>query len=141
MGAALIHFVVVGEHAHEWWAMAAFFVASGVLQLVWALLIIVRGSKRLYLAGAVGNVLIVALWAHSRMIGLPIGPEAGETEAITFVDVLATVYEAVLVVGAALLLTTRVYGRVKTGRAVASLALAAVVMVPLTALALFQALG
>src|SRR5919198_1880225 len=78
MGAALIHFVVVGEHAHEWWAMAAFFVASGVLQLVWALLILVRGSRRPCLAGAVGNVMIVALWAHSRTFGLPIGPEAGE---------------------------------------------------------------
>lgn len=43
------------------------------------------------------KVITVGIWIWSRTAGLPIGPEAGEPEAIGADDLLATVLEALLV--------------------------------------------
>ncbi|MGH2947045.1 MAG: hypothetical protein ACRDPC_12435 [Solirubrobacteraceae bacterium] len=58
------------------------------------------------------NTLVVITWIISRTVGVPVGPEAGESEPIGFVDVLATSFEAVLVtVASALALRPPAAGR------------------------------
>ena len=68
--------------------------------------VVVAPSRLLYLAGAVGNAAIVALWVVTRTYGVPAGPGAGEREAVEFADTLATVFEVLLVVGALVLART-----------------------------------
>jgi hypothetical protein len=43
----------------------------------------------------VGNAAVVVLWAQTRFVGLPIGPDAGTTEGIGVLDLVATTAEVV----------------------------------------------
>ena len=106
-GAGAIHLAVMGEHAREWWLFGLFFAASGAAQLVWAVVVASRGTRSLLVAGAIGNAAIVALWAASRLVGVPVGPHAGTPEAVGLADVVATAYEALVVIGATWLLLRR----------------------------------
>lgn len=103
-GAAAIHFAVTGEHLREYWLFGAFFAATGGLQALWAILVMIRPSSVVYLAGAIGNLAIVVTWGLSRTVGLPIGPDAGVPESAGVVDVAATACEALIGVGVLALL-------------------------------------
>ena len=103
MGAAAIHFAVMGEHFAEYAAFGVFFSAVAWLQALWAIGVIALPSRRLLVAGVLGNALVVLVWLCSRTIGLPIGPEAGAPEPAAFVDVLSTILEVAIVAGAAML--------------------------------------
>lgn len=99
-GAATIHFVVAPEHWTTYSAYGAFFVAAAAAQLGWSIWILTAPSRLIYMAGALGNALIVGMWIVSRTAGVPIGPDAGEREAAALADVVATTFEAVVVVAA-----------------------------------------
>ena len=95
--AALIHAAVITEHFREYWLFGVFFVVAAVFQLVWA------GAtwsglraEWLLAVGAAGNLAIAAVWALSRTVGLPLGPEAGEPEQVDAHDLLATANELAL---------------------------------------------
>lgn len=105
LGAAAIHAAVIGEHFKQYALFGAFFAIVAALQLAWGVLVVGRPSATVYLAGALGNGLVVVLWVISRSTGLPLGPEPWSAEEITVIDAVATVYEAVAVVGALVLLT------------------------------------
>jgi hypothetical protein len=106
MGAAVIHFVVVPGHWDEYWGQGLFFIIAAIAQLLWAVWVLVAPSRLLYLLGAVGNAAIVLLWVVTRTAGIPVGPGAGEREAVEFADTLATVFEVLLVIGALALART-----------------------------------
>ncbi|MGQ0669308.1 MAG: hypothetical protein ACT4PO_06510, partial [Actinomycetota bacterium] len=80
-GAAAIHLAVVEDHFEEYVLFGVFFVAVGAMQALWAVLILAKPSKWVYITGLVGNAGIVVLWVVSRTTGLPIGPEPGSPEA------------------------------------------------------------
>lgn len=112
LAAALIHASVIASHFQEYWLFGLFFAASAVLQLVWAGLVWSGHDERwLLVAGAVGNFAVAVLWLYTRTVGLPIGPEAGETEVAGVHDVLATATE----LGIAALIAVRFAGRAPTG--------------------------
>ena len=48
VAAALIHFAVIEQHFTEYWLYGAFFVAVGVFELTWALLVLAAPSRLLY---------------------------------------------------------------------------------------------
>jgi hypothetical protein len=102
LGAAAIHFAVVPEHLEEWWAFGVFFVALGALEALWAAAIVARPSRLVTGIGIGANVATVLLWAVSRTVGLPIGPEPWMPEGIGILDVAATALELMLVAGLAL---------------------------------------
>jgi hypothetical protein len=82
----------------------AFFVLVAAAQLVWGAGALARAPRWWLALGALGNLLVVATWMASRTVGLPVGEYAGSTLPVGFPDGLATVLEAVTVVGAAALL-------------------------------------
>lgn len=139
IGAAVIHFAVIAQHFDEWWLTGLFFLSIAPFQLACGLLVLIRPSARVYVVGALANALIVVTWIVSRTSGVPIGPQAGEAEAIGFPDALATAFEIVLVaILVALLLGGRVFPQPKSShpaRTVAGWGSAAVVA-SLTAIAL-----
>ena len=107
-GAAVIHAVVCPEHFREFVAFGVFFlVVAAALQGVWAVAVVLRPTRRLLMVGAAGNAVVVLVWAVSRTAGLPIGPEVWHPEAISALDVVATLLEAGLVLGASILLARR----------------------------------
>jgi hypothetical protein len=96
--AALIHLAVVGPHLTESSLYAAFFVCAGLAQIVAALVLTVRRDRRLLIALAIGNAVIIAVWSVSRTTGLPIGPTPGAPESVSLPDVVASIAEGVVVV-------------------------------------------
>jgi signal transduction histidine kinase len=104
VGAAVVHADVIDSHFRASILYGWFFALSAVAQLVWGLLVVRRLDRALLVSGAVGNAMIVALWAVTRTSGLPIGPTPGRAEAVGAFDVLATLLELALVIGAVTLL-------------------------------------
>lgn len=103
-GAAAIHVAVVGEHLDEYWLFGMFFAGVAALQALWGLLVLARAPRPVHLAGALGNAAVVAIWALSRTAGLPVGPEPGVPEPAGLLDVAATAYEVLIVLGVLALL-------------------------------------
>jgi len=97
IGAAVIHFAVIAQHFDEWWLTGLFFASISFFQLAWGVLVLIRPSALVYVTGALANALIVVTWIVSRTSGVPVGPGAGEAEAVGFPDALATAFEVVLV--------------------------------------------
>lgn len=98
LGAAAIHFGVLGSHNEESWGYGVFFAVVASLQAIWALLAVRSPARWLYWAGAAGNAAVIAVWAITRTAGIPAGPSTGEVEHAEFIDVLATGFQALIVV-------------------------------------------
>jgi hypothetical protein len=142
VAAALIHFAVIEQHFTEYWLYGAFFVAVGLFELAWALLVMTAPSRLLYAASAAVNAATVAAYVVTRTVGLLVGPAAHETEAMGFGDLTSTAFEVALVVGS-LLLLSRSWGRARLRAATseALLGVAAIAVVAPTVLALFSTVG
>jgi len=142
VAAALIHFAVIEQHFAEYWLYGAFFVAVGLFELVWAILVMAAPSRLLYSASAAVNALTVAAYVVTRTMGLLVGPAAHETEKIGFGDLTASVFEVVLVVGS-LLLLVRSWGRTRMRPATSEALIGTVTVLAVapTALALFSTVG
>ena len=136
-GAAAIHLAVAKMHFGEYTLFGVFFVGSGLAQLVWPLWLLLRRWRPLLMLGALGNGLIVALWAVDRIWGLPLGPEHWKPDPVGFGDSVTAAFEVLLVAGCVVLLG-RGRGRPPRGSAVVALVLAAVVV---TTLSLLSVLG
>jgi len=94
--AAIIHGVVTPAHFGEWWVFGVLFVIVGTFQALWGARVYVAPRRGLLLAGAVVNVGVAAVWAISRITGLPAGPEPWQPEAVGFIDVMATLDELII---------------------------------------------
>jgi hypothetical protein len=96
--AATVHAALCPEHLDEGLIYGAFFAASAIAQLMWAGIAILRPRRWVLAAGLAGNLAIVALWALTRTLGIPLGSEAGEIEAVGALDVITAVFEVALVI-------------------------------------------
>ena len=106
--AALVHGSVIAVHLAEYWLFGLFFVLVTPLQVAWAGLVVRRPDhRRLLIAGAVGNGVVIGIWAVSRLVGLPFGPGAFTPEAVSFKDLLSTYDEAAVVILCIMLLRGR----------------------------------
>ena len=106
VASAGIHASVSAEHFQEAFIFGAFFLAASTAQSAWAVLVLHRPNRTLLITGAAGNSVIIALWTITRTIGLPIGPEPWHPETIGTRDIISTLCELSLVLGATILLTT-----------------------------------
>jgi hypothetical protein len=109
IGAALVHAAVAPEHFSEWRLFGTFFLVLAAYQALWGVLVIEPVGRRWLDAAVVVNTATVLLWAWTRLVGLPVGPEPGEREAVGVADVLTTLMEIGLVV--ALVCSRRLAGR------------------------------
>jgi len=96
--AAAIHFGFAPTHLSEDWAHGWFFLLTGWLGATFAVLIVVRPRRWLWICGLVLNLGIMSTWAVSRTAGLPFGPTALRKEVAGTPDILTTVLEGVVVV-------------------------------------------
>lgn len=91
--AAVVHAIVVPEHFGESPLYGWFFVLTAVAGFGYAFWLGLRPSRSLLLAGAAANAAIVALWIFTRVVEVPLGPGAGQTEPVGMLDVIASVAE------------------------------------------------
>lgn len=107
IGASAIHFRVMPEHFGEAFIYGLFFLVVASTQLAWALLMIVRPHRVLFAAGVAGNAAVVLLWLVTRTIAIPLGPDAGSTEGVGALDVVASTSELICVVAGVLAFRSR----------------------------------
>jgi hypothetical protein len=96
-GTGLVHVQAALDHFGEYVPYALSFVALAALQLSWGTAAYRRPSRRLWAAGAAGNVAVIVIWALSRTSGLPFGPDARAPETVGLLDLIATIDEVMLV--------------------------------------------
>jgi hypothetical protein len=140
LGAAGIHFAVMGDHFNETWYHGSFFAAIAWLQLAWAVAIVMKPSRKVLIAGIVGSLVIVEVWLVSRTIGIPFGPNSGQSEPVAFADVLSTILEGGIALGSLALLRPSFLDRpVRSARAVPGVAGVGVLVAALATLSLTPA--
>lgn len=71
LAAAGVHAAVGPAHFAEGTLIGLFFAFAALLQLAWVALVVLGTGPRLLLAGVVGNLSLVALWAATRTVGFP----------------------------------------------------------------------
>jgi len=99
LAAAVVHALVCPEHFREAFLYGLFFLVVAVAQLSWSsAILLTRHRQTLLLAGATSNLGVIALWAYTRLVGVPIGPGRGATETVGVSDLLATACELAVVV-------------------------------------------
>jgi hypothetical protein len=111
MGAAGIHFAMMGEHAGVSWTHGTFFAVVAWLQIVLAVGIVWQRSSR-WMAAAVivVNLAVLTVWVLTRTVGIAIGGD-GTPEAWGRTDILCAVLEGFAILGAGALLMPRLSRR------------------------------
>ena len=97
--AALIHVWVAPEHFREAVLYGAFFACLSVAQLSAAWFVAAGRSRTVVAAVALGSAAVICLWLVTRVVAIPLGPDAGATESFGVLDVAASVLELVAVAG------------------------------------------
>ncbi len=98
LGAAAVHFAVIGEHLHEFVLYGILFVLVSWFQAWWAVQYVARPTARLERVAVLVNAGVAAIWVWSRTIGLPVAPPPGGPEVVGTADVITTAFEIGLVV-------------------------------------------
>jgi hypothetical protein len=100
--AAAVHFVVMPDHFEESGLYGGFFLVTATAQLLYSALLVAKPSRAILTAGLVATTAVLGLWLSTRLIAIPLGPAAGEREAFGGLDILASSFEALFIVSAAL---------------------------------------
>jgi hypothetical protein len=73
------------------------FLALAGFQVVWAVAYVLSPERPLAVAAIVVNAGAVLIWAASRTVGLPFGPEPGHVDSVGPFDVAAGAMEITLI--------------------------------------------
>lgn len=93
--AAGMHLAVMPDHFRESWIYGAFFAIAAPVQIALACLVLSRARRAELSAALAFSLAVVVLWAITRFVGVPIGPNHGATEQLGVLDIFATVAELV----------------------------------------------
>ena len=105
LAAAALHALAATEHAGHWPTASRFFIGLQLAQtwLGLALLLNLRTRTAARMALVV-SVATLALWALSRTVGLPIGPDAGVAEPVERLDLAVALLEILTIAAVPVLL-------------------------------------
>jgi len=117
--AGTVHAGLCPSHFREATLFGLFFALAATLQLAWAATVLVRPSRALLMAGAIGNLLTIGVWLISRTVGIPFGPEPWRPEAVGLGDVFTSAVELAVAIGVVRLLARGLVGEAQSPRRVA----------------------
>lgn len=93
----IIHVLWTALHFREWLGAGIFFLALAVIQTLGAFALVAVPGRLVYLGVAAVDLGTVLVWAVSRTIGMPVGPEAGGPTPVGGPDLVATFLELLTV--------------------------------------------
>ncbi len=94
----LIHVGAGVDHFGEFPLYTLVFCLLAAGQIAWAALLLRHPSRRVLLLGCAFQLGIVALWALSRTVGVPIAPQPWAPEEIGVADLVETIGEIASVI-------------------------------------------
>lgn len=95
LGSTAVHVAVVPEHFAAAVTLGWFFVVLSALQVGYVLVLLVLPVRKVVVAGVLGHLAVVVLWAWTRTVGVPFG--LGPVDRVGPVDLLATGFEVACV--------------------------------------------
>ena len=99
LGSAVVHATVVGEHYEEWALAGLFFVGLEVVEVLLCIAVVMAWSRRVAALVVLVSAGTLAIWALSRTLGMPVGPESIRSpEAVGVPDLACVVLEVVAAV-------------------------------------------
>ncbi len=101
--AAVLHLLAMISHSHHP-TLARAFLAVAVLQIIWGVMLIVQPGRLLYVLGAIGMGLSIAVWAFSCTKGVSWFPGLESVEPLEWRDVVTQFFQLLALAGACLLL-------------------------------------
>lgn len=104
LAAGAVHLAMAPIHASESALDAGGFAIVGWTQILLAIGLLIRPQRNLLLATVLLNLGVITAYIMSRTVGLPFGANPGEREAVGAVDLMVTIFQGALVVGAGLIL-------------------------------------
>jgi hypothetical protein len=104
LASGVVHLAMAPIHAPESTTDAILFAAAGWAQILLGVGLVLRPSRPLLMGAILLNLAIIVAYVFSRTTGLPWGGHPGEAEDAQGIDLMITSFEALLVLGAALLL-------------------------------------
>jgi hypothetical protein len=87
-------------HWTDWLPSGVFFASMAVFQLIWGYLAWSHPMRLILAVGVAGNAGAAALWVMSRTAGAPVGPNAGEPEAVEAAGISVLLLQCYVVMGA-----------------------------------------
>jgi len=101
LGAGAIHVAVTPMHWRDWLPSGVFFAALAAFQVLWAFIAWVRPGAVVLFAGIASNLGAAGLWVMSCVTGPPMGPSAGQPEAVNAAGIAVLLLQCYVVMGAA----------------------------------------
>jgi len=98
-GAGVVHGIATPHHVAEAALIGWFFTLLCLAQMAWVIAVLVAPRRDVVVAGVVANVGVIALWAWTRAVGIPFGIAGGARQRFTPLDLTATAFEVVVVLG------------------------------------------
>ena len=97
VGAGAIHLLQAPAHDRQAAVYGRFFLVVGTVQLAGGLLLGLRRWPRpAYALAAYGHLTVAGVWAATRTVGIPIGPDAGTRPPVARADLAATLLEVAI---------------------------------------------
>jgi hypothetical protein len=106
LGAAVIHLVMVPQHAEESLRIGLAFAAAGWLQIAFGVVMLARPARLCVQLAIAANLVFVGVWTLSRTVGLPTWTGDGGVEKASSTDILCVAFEVGIVLGGLALLAT-----------------------------------
>jgi hypothetical protein len=104
IAAGAVHLAMSPIHASSSTTEAVGFAVVGWAQIALGIGMLVRPSREVLFITLILNAGVIGAYIVSRTVGLPVGANAGNADSVEAVDLMVTIFEGVLVAGAALLL-------------------------------------
>ena len=98
IGAQLLHWSAIDQHAQEWRAAGVFFFVLALAEGFMTILVMSQLRPWVARLGILVSIVPVVVWAWDRSLGLPFGPTKGVRGTIGRSDVLSVVFEVLTVV-------------------------------------------
>lgn len=102
IAAGAVHLGVMDEHFGESAVLGVFFLVLAVLQIAYAIRLLMAPSRMLVIVGLAANLAVVLLWAWTRSVSVPF--DLGGREKVGLADGLAVLIELAAAATAVLLI-------------------------------------
>lgn len=137
--AGILHFLAMAAHADHHPAVGRAFFAFAVLQVAWAVMLVLEPRRLVVALGALATAGAVLVWVLSRTKGISWFPGLEDVEPLEWRDVVTQFFQLLALAGAVLLLLPASAHQPARGKRVELLPIAVMAMLAMATLGVLYA--